>query len=56
MSTILLNKEVLDKIFVFLEQLVLDDHKEVKNNWEKDFDIYVTPLVEENQPCYILYR
>ncbi|KAJ8964850.1 hypothetical protein NQ314_004568 [Rhamnusium bicolor] len=44
------------KVSIEEEQLVLSDHKDVKNNWEKDFDKYITPLIEENQPCYILYR
>lgn len=44
------------KISIEEEQLVLADHKDVKNNWEKDFDKYVTPSIQENQPCYILYR
>lgn len=28
----------------------------MKKDWEKDFDKLVTPLIEENVPCYILYR
>jgi twinfilin-like protein len=43
-------------ILFLLEQLVLASHKDVKSTWDKDFDKYVTPLVEENQPCYLLYR
>ena len=38
------------------EQLVLASHKDVKSTWEKDFDKCITPLIEENQPCYLLYR
>ncbi|KAJ8920089.1 hypothetical protein NQ315_011744 [Exocentrus adspersus] len=34
----------------------LTDQKEVKGNWEKDFDKYVPASVEEDQPCYILFR
>ncbi|KAH1005448.1 hypothetical protein HUJ04_006437 [Dendroctonus ponderosae] len=38
------------------EQLVLKDQHNEKHNWEKDYSKYVVPLIEENQPCYILYR
>lgn len=41
---------------MFLEQLVLSDYKNVKNGWEKDYDKLVIPLIEDDQPCYILYR
>ncbi|XP_030761691.1 twinfilin [Sitophilus oryzae] len=44
------------KVAIEDEQLVLKQHHNHKHNWEKDFDKYVTPLIEENQPCYILYR
>ncbi|XP_063922273.1 twinfilin [Zophobas morio] len=44
------------KISIENEQLVLASHKDVKSTWEKDFDKCITPLIEENQPCYLLYR
>lgn len=44
------------KVSIEDEQLVLKDHYNEKSNWEKDYDKYVIPLIEENQPCYILYR
>lgn len=28
----------------------------MKHSWEKDYDKLLVPLVEENVPCYILYR
>lgn len=34
----------------------MQDHTNERNNWEKDYDKHVIPLIEENQPCYILYR
>lgn len=49
-------KTIFKIISYFTEQLVLSAFKEVKNSWEKDYDVVITPLVEENQPCYILYR
>ncbi|ENN81951.1 twinfilin [Dendroctonus ponderosae] len=44
------------KIAIEEEQLVLKDQHNEKHNWEKDYSKYVVPLIEENQPCYILYR
>ncbi|XP_066249309.1 twinfilin [Euwallacea similis] len=44
------------KVSIESEQLVLKDQHNEKHNWEKDYDKYVIPLIEENQPCYILYR
>ncbi|XP_044271825.1 twinfilin [Tribolium madens] len=44
------------KISIENEQLTLASHKEVKHSWDKDFDACITPLIEENQPCYLLYR
>lgn len=40
----------------FLEELVLAFHKDIKNAWERDYENYVMPQLEENQPCYILFR
>ncbi|XP_050314671.1 twinfilin [Anthonomus grandis grandis] len=44
------------KVAIEEEQLVLKDHHNEKHKWEKDYDKYVAALVEENQPCYILFR
>lgn len=44
------------KVCIENEQLVLKQQHNEKHNWEKDYEKYVTSLVEENQPCYILYR
>ncbi|CAG9772791.1 unnamed protein product [Ceutorhynchus assimilis] len=44
------------KVAIEDEQLVLKEQHNEKSNWEKDYDKYVIPLIEENQPCYILYR
>ncbi|KAG5889236.1 hypothetical protein JTB14_006372 [Gonioctena quinquepunctata] len=49
-------KTRLIKVSIKEEQLILDDHKNIKHNWEKDFDAYISPIIEENQPCYLLYR
>ncbi|KAK4875099.1 hypothetical protein RN001_011521 [Aquatica leii] len=46
------------KISIKEEQLVLSASVKDKKGttWEKGFDKIIVPLVEENQPCYILYR
>ncbi|KAF2885658.1 hypothetical protein ILUMI_20509 [Ignelater luminosus] len=46
------------KVCIKNEQLALSKSvDELKDNsWDKNFDKLVIPLVEENQPCYILYR
>ncbi|CAH1170374.1 unnamed protein product [Phaedon cochleariae] len=44
------------KVSINEEQLVFDEHKDVKSNWEKDYDKYIAPLIEDNQPCYLLFR
>lgn len=40
----------------FSEQLVLGAYKELSRRWDKDYDSFVLPLLDELQPCYILYR
>lgn len=42
--------------FQFSEQLTLSDYKEVEQSWDDDFDKMVSPMIESNQPTYILYR
>lgn len=32
------------------------DHKPVKKDFEKDYDASIKPLIEDDTPCYILYR
>lgn len=34
----------------------MSTYKEAKYTWDKDYDKLVIPLIEEDQPCYILYR
>nr|XP_056712507.1 twinfilin-2 isoform X2 [Euleptes europaea] len=36
--------------------LVLGAYKELSQRWDKDYDSFVLPLLDELQPCYILYR
>ncbi|XP_077677751.1 twinfilin-2 isoform X1 [Eretmochelys imbricata] len=39
-----------------LSCLVLGAYKELSRHWDKDYDSFVLPLLDEQQPCYILYR
>ncbi|XP_074986707.1 twinfilin-2 isoform X2 [Caretta caretta] len=39
-----------------LRMLVLGAYKELSRHWDKDYDSFVLPLLDEQQPCYILYR
>ncbi|KFU88252.1 Twinfilin-2, partial [Chaetura pelagica] len=36
--------------------LVLGAHREPSRRWDADYDALVLPLLDEQQPCYVLYR
>lgn len=38
------------------EQICLEDHREPQGKWEEDYYRYVNKLVDDNQPCYLLFR
>ncbi|XP_030812505.1 twinfilin-2 isoform X2 [Camarhynchus parvulus] len=44
------------KVIIEDEQLVLGAHKELSRRWDADYDTLVLPLLDEQQPCYVLYR
>ncbi|XP_053577064.1 twinfilin-2 isoform X2 [Bombina bombina] len=44
------------KVIIEEEQLVLGAYKELWHSWDQDYDAFVLPLLEDTQPCYILYR
>ncbi|XP_001367830.1 twinfilin-2 isoform X2 [Monodelphis domestica] len=44
------------KVVIEDEQLVLGAFREPAQGWEQDYDAAVLPLLDEGQPCYILYR
>uniref|UniRef100_A0A8C9FNJ6 Twinfilin actin binding protein 2 n=1 Tax=Pavo cristatus TaxID=9049 RepID=A0A8C9FNJ6_PAVCR len=44
------------KVIIEEEQLVLGAHKELARRWDMDYDAFVLPLLDEQQPCYVLYR
>lgn len=44
------------KVIIKNEQLCLAQQEQVKSTWENDYDKYVLSFIEDDQPCYILYR
>ena len=44
------------KVVIEREELALDVHYEANGTWEEDWDRTVLRVVEDAQPCYILYR
>lgn len=44
------------KVSIENEQLVLAAEEKVKGNWEEDYDRVVVPLIQDAQPCYLMYR
>uniref|UniRef100_A0A7M4ENU5 Twinfilin-1 n=1 Tax=Crocodylus porosus TaxID=8502 RepID=A0A7M4ENU5_CROPO len=44
------------KIVIENEQLVVGSARQSTESWEKEYDSFVLPLLEDKQPCYILYR
>ncbi|XP_034264739.1 twinfilin-1-like isoform X3 [Pantherophis guttatus] len=44
------------KIVIENEQLVVECVKQPGSTWEKDYDSFILALLEDKQPCYLLYR
>ncbi|XP_058163829.1 twinfilin-1 [Dasypus novemcinctus] len=44
------------KISIENEQLVIGSCSQPSDSWDKDYDFFVLPLLEDKQPCYILFR
>lgn len=44
------------KIVIEDEQLVLGETRKASRSWEEDYNSLVLPLLENDLPCYILYR
>lgn len=44
------------KVTIVNEQLALDEAKETKGSWKEDWDGYVLRVIDDNEPCYLLYR
>ncbi|XP_067832256.1 twinfilin-2-like isoform X1 [Heptranchias perlo] len=43
------------QVIIDNEHLALGEHREPGKTWDKDYDELVLPLLQEVQPCYILY-
>lgn len=50
------------QVFAYLEQLfsteqlVIGSSRQPSDSWDEDYDPFVLPLLEDKQPCYILFR
>lgn len=44
------------KVSIVNEELTLSSFKEASGTWEEDYNSLVTPLIEDEQPSYILFR
>ncbi|XP_056000559.1 twinfilin-1-like isoform X2 [Ostrea edulis] len=44
------------KVSIIDEQLELEKSEPPLNTWEDDYDKLLVPMLEDKQPCYILYR
>ncbi|XP_035233834.1 twinfilin-2-like isoform X2 [Stegodyphus dumicola] len=44
------------KVVIRDEELVLDKSFESIGSWEDDYNKFVLPLIEHQQPCYVFYR
>ncbi|XP_031424271.1 twinfilin-2-like [Clupea harengus] len=44
------------KIVIRNEQLVLGAYSEPSQSWDRDYDHFLLPLLDAQEPCYILYR
>lgn len=41
---------------IVTEQLIVGSAQQPAESWEEDYDSFVLPLLEDKQPCYVLYR
>ena len=44
------------KVIISQEELALDEAKETKGTWKNDWDELVLSAIDDNEPCYLLYR
>ena len=44
------------KVVITNEQLVLDEAHETRGDWKHDWDKLVLKAIDDNEPCYLLYR
>lgn len=43
-------------LFCFSEQLSLGTTRKASKKWDQEYDSLVLPLLDDDMPCYILYR
>ncbi|XP_037108313.1 twinfilin-2 isoform X1 [Syngnathus acus] len=44
------------KVRIQDEQLVLGAYREPEQRWDQDYDHFLLPLLDRQEPCYVLYR
>ncbi|XP_007550363.1 PREDICTED: twinfilin-2 isoform X2 [Poecilia mexicana] len=44
------------KVCIQDEQLVLGAYREPQQHWDQDYDHFLLPLLDDQEPCYVLYR
>lgn len=44
------------KISIENEELTVANKAEVRGDWQSDYDKMIKPLIDDDTPCYILYR
>ncbi|XP_057703167.1 twinfilin-2 [Corythoichthys intestinalis] len=44
------------KVRIQDEQLVLGAYREPEQSWDQDYDHFLLPLLDRQEPCYVLYR
>lgn len=44
------------KVVISNEELSLEEAKETKGNWKEDWDGFILRAIDDNEPCYLLYR
>ncbi|KAM6980250.1 twinfilin-2 isoform 1-T1 [Aplochiton taeniatus] len=44
------------QVLIQNEQLVLGAYREPQQSWDLDYDHFLLPVLDEQEPCYVLYR
>ncbi|KAM9375547.1 twinfilin-1a [Pholidichthys leucotaenia] len=44
------------KVIIENEQMILGEHRKASKKWDQEYDSLVLPLLEDENPSYILYR
>ncbi len=46
----------IDEQFTWLQELCLAEHTETGGDWRKDWNKHVLRALDDDEPCYLLYR